>query len=440
MTTNEGLTTRLAAQAQGVEPQQQGRTVADLLEMQKTEIARALPRHFSADRFARIALTECRRNPRLMACTPASLLGALMQAAQIGLEPGPLGQAYLVPFKDEVTFIVGYRGYIDLYRRSGEGSTIVAREVRQNDYFSLRYTNQADELEHIPELEGDRGPVIAYYGVARFKDGWQLVHVMTQAEVDKHRNRSRAKDSGPWVTDPEAMGRKTVIRAMSPYLPVSAEVALALESDENVYTWNGGSARAVDTPALPAADVPAVDEPEVGAPLTSGGLDAAPSTPAVGTFEPEPEPEPAYDPFVGWDDEDMAKLAHQELRERIRALAPGAVERIRVATPSWPMNAKDYGAVDDLVTFEEEAAILPEAPSSSSVGPDEAPPAGLADAAIGPSGPTGSFADRPVEWLKAEVDRLSLPADRRSRQSMVDALEAHEAGRPSPDLFGDDPF
>lgn len=265
MTTTD-LTQQLATRA-AAPPAKRGTTVADLIEQQKPQIALALPHHLDTERFARIALTELRRNPRLAACNPVSLLGALMQSAQLGLEPGPLGQAYLVPFGNEVTFIIGYRGLIDLFRRSGEMLSIVAREVRDADEFEFWVDETGDRLRHVPNLRGDRGQAYAYYAIARFRDGGQLVHVMTRDDIDRHRKRSRSKDSGPWQTDYDAMARKTVIRAMAPYLPLSAEVASAFDADERSHEWRPATgvvaSGTVNTEMAPVAAAAALPAPAV---------------------------------------------------------------------------------------------------------------------------------------------------------------------------------
>jgi len=233
-------------------------TVAQLIDVQKHEIARALPRHLTTERFARIVLTECKRTKKLLTCTPSSLLGSMMQAAQLGLEPGPLGQAYLVPYNGEVSLIIGYRGYIDLARRSGQLLDIVAREVRTKDDFAFEY-GSAEFLRHVPKLN-DRGETIAYYGIAKFPGGGQLLHVMDLAEIAERRNRSKAKSSGPWVTDPGPMSRKTVIRAMSPYLPMSPEFAAALAADEGVFDFRPDD---TDDPIARTDDPNVIDvEPE----------------------------------------------------------------------------------------------------------------------------------------------------------------------------------
>lgn len=203
-------------------------------------IARAVPTGMSATRFNRVVLTELSKTPKLGLCEPKTVLGAVMTAAQLGLEFGPLGQAYLVPYKDTCTLIVGYRGYIDLARRTGRLRSIVARPVHANDLFDYEYgTNE--HLTHKPAL-GDRGPVICYYGIAILADGGQVVHVMSKADIDTFRNRSKASSSGPWVTDYDAMACKTVIRRMVPWLPMTSEAAQAVEADEQVITYDGEAA------------------------------------------------------------------------------------------------------------------------------------------------------------------------------------------------------
>lgn len=228
---------KLAARAQGAE---RGKTVFDLLASQKAEIARALPAAMHADRFARIVATECRRTPRLMACTPVSFLGAVMLCAQLGLEPGPLGHAYLIPFRNtktnsyEVQLIIGYRGYIDLALRSGKIESVVAREVCEHDTFN--YSLGTDErITHLPKLT-DRGDEVAYYAIARFVGGGQTFVVLSRDDVEARRNRSRAKGAGPWVTDYSAMAKKTAVRALAPYLPLTVETETALNVDEAVPT------------------------------------------------------------------------------------------------------------------------------------------------------------------------------------------------------------
>lgn len=225
------------------------RTIGQMLasDAVKHQIALALPKHMTADRLARIALTEVRKTPKLAQANPTSLLGAVIQCAQLGLEPGgALGHAYLLPFDKrrknaqgrwetvdtEVQLIIGYRGMIDLARRSGQIVSLEARAVHAADHFVVRYGLDAT-LEHVPNFEADdRGELVYVYAVAKLKDGGAQFEVMHRREVDAIRARSKSKDDGPWVTDYEAMAKKTVLRRLFKLLPVSIELQRAVGLDE----------------------------------------------------------------------------------------------------------------------------------------------------------------------------------------------------------------
>lgn len=217
-------------------------TIHGFLESYKGEIQRALPKHMTADRMARIALTEFRKVPALMKCEPASLFGAVIQCAQLGLEPGgALGHAYLIPFENrkrgttEVQFIVGYRGMIDLARRSGQIVSLEAHPVYEGDTFECELGLDS-KLRHIPDWQNPNRTkdekLQFVYAVAKLKDGGTQFEVMSRAEVDGIRGRSRAASAGPWVTDYAAMALKTVIRRLFKYLPVSIEMQQAVGLDE----------------------------------------------------------------------------------------------------------------------------------------------------------------------------------------------------------------
>lgn len=214
-------------------------TIKDLLDRSQAEFARALPRHLDIDRFMRIAFTSIRQNPNLLGCTPQSLLAAVMQAAQLGLEPdGILGHAYLVPYKNnksgttDAQFQVGYKGLISLARRSGEVRSICAHVVYENDKFEFAY-GLSEKLEHVP-ARGERGNKIAVYAIAHFKDGGYAFEVMFNEDVEKIKKKSRAASSGPWVDFPDEMWRKTAVRKLAKYLPLSVEFQKAAALDEYV--------------------------------------------------------------------------------------------------------------------------------------------------------------------------------------------------------------
>lgn len=211
----------------------------------KAQIALALPKHMTADRLARIAVTELRKTPKLMQCDQMSFLGAIMQCAQLGLEPGgALGHAYLLPFDKrqkqgnqwvtvatEAQLIIGYRGMIDLARRSGQIVSLSARAVHENDAFSYAYGLE-EKLEHVPNEDGNPGALTHVYAVARLKDGGVQFEVMSKAAVDKVRALSKSSDKGPWVDHYEEMAKKTAIRRLFKYLPVSIELQRAVNIDE----------------------------------------------------------------------------------------------------------------------------------------------------------------------------------------------------------------
>lgn len=203
-------------------PQQQQSSLSQLIERMKPEIARALPRHMNPDRMARIATTVIKQTPALARCTPESFLGALMTASQLGLEPGPLGEAYFVPYGREVTFIPGYRGLIKLAYQSGEVSTIDAQVVREGDEFD--YGLGLDPyLTHKPQLTEEISKPIAVYAVCIRKDGAKSFRVMSVAEVERIRRRSKTSNNGPWKTDWESMAKKTVIKQLAKFMPLASE-------------------------------------------------------------------------------------------------------------------------------------------------------------------------------------------------------------------------
>ena len=214
--------------------QPQKKSLAALIEQMKPEMARALPKHMSAERMARIATTVLRQTPALARCTPESFLGALLTSSQLGLEPGPLGEVYFVPYGQACQFIPGYRGLIKLARQSGQLVDIWSEIAYENDEFVYTLGLHRD-LIHKPAA-GDRGKPTHVYAAAELKDGGHPFVVMTVAEVEGIRARSKAGKSGPWVTDWDAMAKKTAVKQLSKWLPLSSEFANAVAHDGTVRT------------------------------------------------------------------------------------------------------------------------------------------------------------------------------------------------------------
>ncbi len=198
------------------------------------EIEKAAPKHIDAKRMQRIALTAITKNGDLLKCDQRSFAVAVLQAAELGLEPsGALGHAYLVPYGRECQLIISYKGMIALARRSGEILSIEARAVYERDTFSVRYGIDAT-VEHVPYLDGDPGKLKFVYAVAKLRDGGVQIDVMNRTQIDAIRTRSRAGQKGPWVTDYDEMAKKTVLRRLFKMLPVSVELAEAVEKGDAI--------------------------------------------------------------------------------------------------------------------------------------------------------------------------------------------------------------
>lgn len=206
-----------------------------LLQKQQGEILKAIPKGLDAQRFVRAALTVFARTPKLLDCDTNSVLGAVMQAAQLGLELDPgMGQAYLVPYGRTCTMITGYQGLVALAMRTPDVKSVIARAVYEKDLFDYEL-GLNEVLKHKPTGEPDKGNLTHVYAVSKLvdKDGMILVfEVMSKKEVDAIRARSRAKDSGPWVTDYEMMARKTVVRRLSKWLPKATDFGRAIAAED----------------------------------------------------------------------------------------------------------------------------------------------------------------------------------------------------------------
>jgi recombination protein RecT len=196
----------------------------------KDEIAKALPKHCTPDRFLRVALTALVKTPKLADCTPASVCNALLTLSQFGLEADGR-RAHLIPYGNVCTLIVDWKGLAELILRSGLVSYLHASEICQNDVFDY---DMGEVKKHTVDFKKPRGDVYAFYSICKFRDGSAKADVMTLEEVKAIQARSKAGRAGPWVTDFIEMGKKTVFRRLSKWLPLSPEIREAVESDDDV--------------------------------------------------------------------------------------------------------------------------------------------------------------------------------------------------------------
>ena len=203
------------------------------------EIAKALPSVMTPERFMRITLTALSSTPKLAECTRDSFLGSMMQAAQLGLEPNtPLGQAYLIPYRNgrtgkmECQFQLGYKGMLDLAYRSGEVTFVKAHEVCENDVFEYSFGLEPT-LTHVP-AQSNRGEVIAYYAVWKGKTGGFGFEVMSRDECVEHRRKYSKASNSPWDSNFDAMAKKTVLKKALKYAPVASDFARGVAADSTI--------------------------------------------------------------------------------------------------------------------------------------------------------------------------------------------------------------
>lgn len=214
-------------------------TMQQLLKQMAPAIKAALPSVMTPDRFSRLSLTALNSNAKLQECSPKSFLGAMMQAAQLGLEPNtPLGQAYLIPYRNhgnmECQFQLGYKGMVDLFYRGG-GKVLQSETVYEHDVFEYEY-GLDPKIRHVPAKK-DRGNPVFVYAIFRTKDDGYGFSVMSMDDIRSHASKySKSFSNGPWQTNFEEMAKKTVIKKALKYAPMSVEFQRALAMDETVKT------------------------------------------------------------------------------------------------------------------------------------------------------------------------------------------------------------
>lgn len=190
-------------------------------ESTRNQIAMVLPQHLTAERMTRVMLTAIVKTPKLGACSPESLLQALMLCSQAGLEPDGRN-AHLIPYGDQVQVIFDWKGLVALAKRNGI-QNIAAEIVCENDDFSWYRDGEGLHFKHTIDYRKPRGGMFAAFCI--WKDGAQFDgEVMTKDEIDGIRKRSKAAGAGPWVTDYNEMAKKTVIRRASKKWPLASEV------------------------------------------------------------------------------------------------------------------------------------------------------------------------------------------------------------------------
>ena len=195
----------------------------------KNQVALALPKFLTPERMLRVCLTSVNRNPKLLECTPESLLSSVMCAAQMGIEPDGRN-GHLIPRWNgkkgcnEATFMPDYKGLVALVRRNDNVADIYAEPVYDGDIFKITKGLHRD-LIHEVDIRADRGVFLGAYAVIAYQNGTHSFEFMTKQEIDGIKNRSQSANSGPWVTDYTEMAKKTVIKRLLKLADLTPEIA-----------------------------------------------------------------------------------------------------------------------------------------------------------------------------------------------------------------------
>lgn len=226
-----------------------GTTIEQDISAMTKQFELAMPKGAEAVQLVRDAITALRMTPKLADCDRASVLGSLMTCAQLGLRPGVLGHAWLLPFWSgkahdgrggfQAQLVIGYQGLVELAHRSGRIKSLIARTVYSNDHLDIDY-GLADSLVHRPAMTGERGDPMGYYAIAKFTTGGHAFIYMTHDEMltySKQHATAKSKAGvvfGPWKDHFEGMAHKTCVRQLSKWMPKSTELAQAIDADNTV--------------------------------------------------------------------------------------------------------------------------------------------------------------------------------------------------------------
>jgi len=264
-TNTEPLRQELERQAQAPAT----KTVRELIDRMKPELEKSLQSKEAAAILTRHYFTAVRYNVKLLECSGESLLGALLLSAQVRLEPGPLGHVYLIPFKGECVWMLGYTGITELARRSERVGGIEAILVWNNDEYDYWRDEKGAHFKYRPgniEHRTDRRLVCVTWK-ERVGTTWiPRVHETLPPRIARAQKASPAfrNHQGPWITDEDKMWLKTGIRDVRSQLPLSPDLVYASQSDDELIHGIVTDEQGAAQPALDMAQVSEDDVVPVG--------------------------------------------------------------------------------------------------------------------------------------------------------------------------------
>lgn len=240
-----------ATAGQQLQPLNTMNDMHQLIASHRKQIESVMSGALTADRLYGLLQSAVSREPKLLQCTPESIVACCMKCSTLGLEPSSvdgLGKAYILPYgnknmngRPEATFILGYKGMLDLARRSGELKSITVTAAFDGDSIELMMGQDGEPwLKEMPiNLDASHDPANLRFVFlcAKFTNGGSHAEYMTKSEIDAVRARSKAANGGPWKTDYVAMAKKTIIRRAFPYLPIDTQAQKAAVADETTPSY-----------------------------------------------------------------------------------------------------------------------------------------------------------------------------------------------------------
>lgn len=323
-------------------------------EQARNQLAAVAAKHMNPERMMRVVANAIRTTPKLQNCEPMSFLGALMQCASLGLEPNTiLGHAYMIPFDKtinrgkpderkitEVQLVIGYKGLIDLARRSGHITSLSANiHYADDDLWEYEEGTEA-KLRHRPGPMG--GQKLHAYAIAKFRDGGHAYVVLPWAHVMRIRDASQgyqtAKrygklDETPWVKHEDEMAKKTAIRALAKYLPLSVEFMDAMSVDETKADYRGFAMDPTQGVAMPESEDGETIEGDAVQPQIEKAADLQPAKKTRAEAQEEyrrQQAEKVAPPVARRPDENRANTETVEAKA-ILGGEPGGLQRDRLA-------------------------------------------------------------------------------------------------------------
>lgn len=263
------------------------------LQKSKSAIEMALPKHLNPDRMMRLALTSFSTTPALRNCTPQSILGSIVVASQLGLEPGVAGQGYLIPYKGTCTFVPGWQGLVGLLNNTGR-ATAWTGSVFEGDFWEFELGSQP-KCKHVPGVNyGDAEKLTWVYACGKVNGSEQpVIEAWPVSRVWKHRDRfNKVGERHYSFQHPEMYARKVVLLQVLKYMPRSIELNSAIVASDAAEM--GNTTRVEDGTII---EVQADDDRQAGKgpkftqeePATTA---PAKESPKKETHPTHPEPEP----------------------------------------------------------------------------------------------------------------------------------------------------